>query len=79
MREECEACGADLHVCRGCGHHDASAYNECRETNAERVVDKERANRCDYFVPAAAEAGPGPSDLGEAARARAQLERLFKK
>jgi hypothetical protein len=24
-------------------------YNECREPSAERVVDKEKANFCDYF------------------------------
>jgi hypothetical protein len=76
-REECEGCGADLHSCLGCAHHDPSAYNECREASAERVLDKERANRCDYFAPAVAAGGSGRSD--EAERARADLERLFRK
>ena len=78
MREECEACGADLHVCRGCAHHHASAYNECREPRAERVLDKDRANRCDYFAPAAGEGGSEPAGEDAAARARAELDRLFK-
>jgi hypothetical protein len=43
FRDTCDACGADLHVCRNCAHHDPSAYNECRETSAERVSDRERA------------------------------------
>lgn len=75
FRDTCEACSADLHVCRNCRHHDPSAYNECREPSAERVADRERANRCDYFAPAAA-AGAG-RDAPTAARAA--LEDLFKK
>jgi hypothetical protein len=33
-----------------CKFYDAKVYNECRETNADRVTDKEKANFCDYFV-----------------------------
>lgn len=51
FRDACDACRADLHVCRNCRHHDPAAYNECREPNAERVGERERANRCDYFSP----------------------------
>ena len=51
FRDDCDRCHGDLHVCLNCAHHDASAYNECRESNAERVLDKDRANRCDYFRP----------------------------
>jgi hypothetical protein len=74
FRDSC-ACGADLHVCRNCKHHDPAAYNECREPNAERVGDRDRGNRCDYFVPreGAATAGSSP------ANPRASLEDLFKK
>jgi hypothetical protein len=76
FRDACPRCGQDLHVCRNCTHHDPSAYNECREPNAERVDDRERANRCDYFSPG--EAGPtGRAD--ERARGRARLDALFKK
>lgn len=76
FRDVCEACGADLHVCRNCAHHDPSAYNECREPNAERVSDRERANRCDYFAPGQ---GGGGEKAAAARRAKADLEALFKK
>lgn len=75
FREECDQCGADLHVCLNCGHHDPSAYNECREPSAERVADRDRANRCDYFRPGA---GPG-SGSGASEKALSALEDLFKK
>jgi len=32
-----------------CSFYDSRVYNECRESNAERIVDKEKANFCDYF------------------------------
>ncbi len=79
VRAACEGCGADLHVCRGCVHHDPGAYNECRESSAERVLDKERANQCDYFAPGEGQGGVAVSPTSEAHHARAELERLFKK
>ena len=76
FRDECERCGADLHVCRNCAHHDPAAYNECRESSAERVDDRERANRCEWFRPGTADA----RDRGEEhAPARSALAALFKK
>jgi hypothetical protein len=74
FRDSCEGCGVDLHVCRNCRHHDPAAYNECREPNAERVGDRERANRCDYFDP-----GEGASAGSAAARSRSELDALFRK
>jgi hypothetical protein len=74
FRDTCEACGADLHVCRNCRHHDPAAYNECREPNAERVGDRERGNRCDYFSPGERSAAGSPGD-----RSKAQLDALFRK
>jgi hypothetical protein len=50
--------------------------NQCRETQAERVIDKQRANFCEYFSPRKATAAPPPSP---AIAARAKLEALFKK
>ena len=75
FRDSCDRCGADLHVCRNCLHHDPSAYNECREPNAERVGDRERANRCDYFAAGEQRGGDG----GDRDQARQSLEALFKK
>jgi hypothetical protein len=74
FRDACDACGADLHVCRNCAHHDPAAYNECREPNAERVSERDRANRCDYFSPGDRPGGESPGD-----RAKAQLDALFRK
>jgi rRNA maturation protein Nop10 len=50
-RDTCPSCGSDVRVCKNCSFFDSSAYNECHEIQAERVVDKERANFCDYFRP----------------------------
>jgi hypothetical protein len=76
FRDSCDRCPADLHVCRNCAHHDPSAYNECRESNAERVGDRERANRCDYFVPGE---GGGGEVAAAAETAKSALDSLFKK
>ena len=55
--EECPYCYASLHCCKMCGFYDPSSYNECREPNAERIVDKEKANFCEYFVLKGSQAG----------------------
>lgn len=76
FRDCCDRCGADLHVCLCCAHHDPSAYNECREPGSEHVSQRDRANHCDWF--AASDRGGG---TGAAAREKSlsDLEALFKK
>ena len=76
FRDTCDGCGADLHSCVHCAHRDPSAYNECREPNAERVSDRERANRCDYFASAA---GGGSRAASQREKARGELDKLFRK
>jgi hypothetical protein len=77
FRDACDQCSADLHVCKNCAHHDPSAYNECRESSAERVSDRDRANRCDYFLAAGSPGGaPGTDSIDNPL---ADLESLFKK
>lgn len=49
FRETCEKCDFDLHCCYNCFFCDASSYNECHEPQAERILDKEKANFCEYF------------------------------
>ena len=85
-RDRCERCGVDLHSCRQCRFHDPAAYNECAEPQAERVLDKERANFCDYFTPMAdrrpggdAVARGGAASPVPTGDARADLERLFRR
>jgi len=48
-QDSCEKCGRDTHVCKNCDHYDPSVHNECRENQAMRVVEKEKANFCDWF------------------------------
>jgi hypothetical protein len=76
LRDACARCDADLHVCRNCRHHDPSAHNECRESQAERVDDRERANRCEWFSPGD---GGGGERAARQADAKRDLEALFKK
>lgn len=74
LREECSKCGNDLHVCKNCRFYDRGAYNECKESSAEVVRDKERANHCDYF-----QAGGGSYEASRKDDLLAQAEALFKK
>jgi predicted RNA-binding Zn-ribbon protein involved in translation (DUF1610 family) len=74
FRDECPACGRALHACRNCGFFDPSYNNSCRETMAERVVDKERFNFCEYFTPG----GGGPKPAAKTGT-HDKLEALFKK
>ena len=71
---ECRACHAQLHVCKLCQFYDTRVAKACRETVAEEVQDKERANFCGYFQPRAQAHEPGSPS---AANARDALEALF--
>ena len=73
-RETCPFCGWDLHVCLNCRFFDLGVYNQCREPQAERVLDKERSNFCDYFVYR--EESTTGAHTGGAARKK--IEDLFK-
>jgi hypothetical protein len=76
FREYCPSCERSLHVCRNCRFYDPAYNNQCRETQAERVVDKERANFCEYFTPRQV----GPAKISSpGADARARLDSLFRK
>jgi hypothetical protein len=74
--DECPSCSADLHVCCGCTFYEPNAYNECRESSAERVTDRTRANRCEYFRPG--DRGGGAAS-GARSGALAALDSLFGK
>jgi hypothetical protein len=75
FRDVCPRCDGDLHACRNCAHHDPGAYNECREPNAERVSDRERANRCEWFAPRTDVSG---TQRDPKAGAKSALDALFK-
>lgn len=75
--EECSSCRSDAHVCLNCSFYDKAAYNECKEPNAERVVEKNRRNFCDYFKPGS---GSGQKSAGKSKEdILKELDNLFKK
>ena len=47
---ECDFCYADLRCCKMCELYSPTSYNECRETGADRIIEKEKANFCDFYV-----------------------------
>ena len=57
-----------------CEYYDVRVAMSCRETVAEEVKNKERANFCEYFAAKAGAYG-GYEDVSRAARA--QLDALF--
>ena len=73
--DTCPHCGWDLHCCMQCKFYDTSSYNQCKETMAERVIEKEKSNFCEYFLfKDAADSG-----INGAAKAKKALEELFMK
>jgi hypothetical protein len=84
FRDYCPSCDRALHVCLNCDFHAPGYSNECRETQAARVVDKDRFNFCDYFRPpepgGAVQSGAKEGkSIAPAANPRAQLDALFRK
>jgi hypothetical protein len=77
LRDYCPGCDRALHACRNCDFYDPTYNNQCREPMAERVVDKERANFCEYFAPAIRARAPAPREAKTDPRTR--LDELFKK
>ena len=49
FRDSCLNCKSDLHSCKNCHFHDPKLNNECSENQAEKVLDREKNNRCEYF------------------------------
>lgn len=74
-RDHCPQCSAELHACRMCEHYDPAVPKQCREDDAEEVMDKERANFCEWFRPSAN--AFDPERAGRSARAQDQLAALF--
>ena len=74
FRATCDGCGAFLHVCLNCGHHDRQAYHECRASSTtEFVSDKAKYNFCEEFRPSSGGEG-GPSS---GKKSRKDIEKLF--
>jgi hypothetical protein len=65
-----------LHCCLNCTFYDPSAYNGCREPQAERVLDKVKGNFCDFFSFNESSERKGEAKV---AVTKDKLEALFKK
>jgi hypothetical protein len=74
-RDTCLHCGTDLHCCLNCSFYGPSYHNQCREPQAERQVDKQAGNFCEYFSFRTGR--PGKAGKGDETRAR--LDALFAK
>jgi len=73
----CPHCNRDLRCCKQCKFYNSDAYNECREVLAERIIEKERSNFCDYFATRGSKTGG--SSFSRSKEAKMALENLFKK
>lgn len=73
--DSCPHCMSDIRCCKNCQFYDPKAYNECRESSADRIVEKEKANFCDYY-----KFGAGGNDAEKQRQdALAKAAALFKK
>jgi hypothetical protein len=80
FRDSCPGCDRPVHICRNCDFFDPAYHNQCRETAAELVADKDRGNFCEYFVPAgAAKTGRHAQSSAAGPGARDKLDALFRK
>lgn len=71
---ECPLCHADLHCCKNCRFYSLGSHFDCKETVEELVLDKDKANFCDFFVLKDFNLTAGDD---KAAKAKAQVAALF--
>jgi hypothetical protein len=72
---QCLKCGKPTRVCRNCRWFDTGRANQCQEPMAEKVMDKQRANFCEFFEPTMRSA---ESEAGALDALRRAAEDLFK-
>ena len=73
-QDVCPACSNYLHICRMCVNFDPLVPKQCREDDAEEVMDKEKANFCDWYRPSPNAFNPaGKQADGKARSAAAAL------
>ena len=72
----CERCGKELKTCRNCRHFSPGAAADCNEPVSEPVLDKDRANFCDWFTPAE-NAGSAAGGSDGSSEARKAFDDLF--
>lgn len=72
--EECPKCFSSVHCCKMCAFYDPRSYNECKEPVAQRVLDKEKNNFCEFF-----KLGNENSASSQKTNVLSAAEALFKK
>ena len=60
----CLSCGKSTRSCRNCRLYSRGRPNDCEEPIADAVMNKERANFCEFFDPS-----PSPGDASGTAPA----------
>lgn len=75
-QDTCDHCGRSTHACKNCEHYDPTFNNHCRESSAERVVEKESSNFCDFFKASTRGPGAGAKSANEL---KSAADSLFKK
>ncbi len=78
IHDTCDNCKEDLHCCKNCKFYSEHEYNNCNETQAERILDKEKSNFCDFFRPNYLEAASNIKDKSSKENVYKKLDSLFK-
>ncbi len=80
-KDECPHCSADVHACKNCRFFDPGKSNQCIESQADYVADKNRANFCEFFQPNARVPLTGKEGSGNAKQTdvKKAFDSLFKK
>jgi hypothetical protein len=74
-QDECPGCGNYVHVCMMCANFDKQVPKQCREDDAEEVIEKARLNFCEWFIPSETAFDPKAKTVED--RAKATLDSLF--
>lgn len=74
--DTCDHCGTYMHCCKNCRFYDPGVHNECLETQADFIRDREEANFCSHFT--IKDRDQAPEADNSAALARTKLDDLFK-
>lgn len=75
---ECPSCKRDVKVCLNCKFYSRGSNMDCREHISEPVIDKDKANFCDYFKLGGSSSGGGSSNkVDKADKARSEFNSLF--
>ena len=72
---ECPSCGRDIKVCLNCKFYSPGSNMDCREDISEAVIDKDKANFCDYFK--LGDGTSGGTVQKKADKARSEFDSLF--